>query len=131
MVRRSTAESLTNPVLPRAARAANALGRYAVVRGLVGGLSTRLRLHRLAGTLPAHPMPNPLIIVGLPRSGTTLLRRLIAQDPDRRSAPFWEVNFPLPAGDRPPGAGSDPRIRAGAAALRAMCWTAPGRTGGC
>ncbi len=104
------------------------LGRYATVRGIVAGLTNRLRLQRLTLERPEilrRPLPRPLIIVGLPRSGTTLLHRLIAQDPNRRSAPFWEVNFPLPPADRPPGHGPDPRIRSGAAAIKAMYWIAP------
>jgi hypothetical protein len=104
------------------------LGRYATVRGIITSLATRLRLQRLPTEQPGvfdRPVPQPLIIVGLPRSGTTLLHRLIGQDPHRRSAPFWEVNFPLPHGDRPGTGRSDPRIRSGAAAIKTMYWIAP------
>jgi hypothetical protein len=66
-----------------------------------------------------------LIIVGLPRSGTTVLHRLIAQDPGRRTAPFWEVNYPLPQGDVRSDGKPDPRSKSGAAAIRAMYWIAP------
>jgi hypothetical protein len=104
------------------------LGRYATVRGLVTSMANRLRLQRLTLEQPGdfdRPVPAPLIIVGLPRSGTTLLHRLIAQDPGRRYAPFWEVNLPLPQGDVPPDGKPDPRIKSGAAAIKAMYWIAP------
>lgn len=38
----------------------------------------------------------PLIIVGLPRTGTTLLQRLLAQDPQFYSMPWWESRYPVP-----------------------------------
>ena len=41
----------------------------------------------------------PLIIAGLPRTGTTHLHSLLAADPALRSLPYWEAQEPLP----PPG----------------------------
>jgi hypothetical protein len=51
----------------------------------------------------------PLVIVGLARTGTTMLHRLLSSDPGLYSARWWEVRFPAPF----PGhdwRGSDPRI---------------------
>ena len=51
----------------------------------------------------------PIFIVGLPRTGTTLLYNLLSQDPSRRVPLSWEVVYPVP----PPQAESyatDPRI---------------------
>jgi hypothetical protein len=105
------------------------LGRFTVVRGIIGSLENRLKVGKLAADQPElfdRPVPAPLVIVGLPRSGTTLLHRLIAQDPAWRSAPFWEVNFPLPDRlDRPPGESLPRRIRNGAAVLRGLYWVVP------
>jgi hypothetical protein len=39
----------------------------------------------------------PLIIAGLPRTGTTHLHSLLAADPALRSLPYWEAQEPLPA----------------------------------
>lgn len=50
------------------------------------------------------PIEKPLIVVGMPRSGTTHLVNLIAADPGRRSLPFWESQEPMPL----PGAGPGP-----------------------
>lgn len=47
----------------------------------------------------------PIFIVGLPRSGTTFLHQLLAQDERMRITPFWEELSPLPDHDpaiRPP-----------------------------
>ncbi|MCI5139215.1 MAG: sulfotransferase [Candidatus Electrothrix sp. AR1] len=39
---------------------------------------------------------NPLFIISLPRTGTTLLQRLLAQDHANRSLLYWEGLFPAP-----------------------------------
>lgn len=51
----------------------------------------------------------PLFVLGLPRTGTTLLFGLLSQDPDHRVPMLWETSMPCP----PPEAAtydSDPRI---------------------
>jgi hypothetical protein len=51
----------------------------------------------------------PLVIVGLARTGTTMLHRLLSCDPGLHAARWWEVRFPAPfPGDD--GRGPDPRI---------------------
>jgi hypothetical protein len=51
----------------------------------------------------------PLVIVGLARTGTTMLHRLLSSDPGLYAARWWEVRFPapLPGYD---GRWPDPRI---------------------
>ena len=59
----------------------------------------------------------PLIIVGMPRTGTTILHELMQLDPDNRLPLTWEADAPCP----PPETASyqsDPRIRAAAKELR-------------
>lgn len=51
----------------------------------------------------------PIFIVGLPRTGTTALHNLMAQDPDNRVPMAWEVMFPSPPPERA-GHDNDPRI---------------------
>jgi len=41
------------------------------------------------------PLNRPLIILGLPRSGTTFLHRLLAMDPRFRSLPMWRLFRPI------------------------------------
>lgn len=56
----------------------------------------------------------PVFIIGMPRTGTTILHDILAQDPANRAPMTWEVMFPSP----PPETAtfhSDPRIEACAA----------------
>ncbi len=41
----------------------------------------------------------PLVIVGLPRTGTTLLQRMLSCDPDLYSMHWWESRYPVPFPD--------------------------------
>lgn len=60
------------------------------------------------------PIKAPIIIAGMPRTGTTHLQNLIAADPAIRSLPYWESVEPVP----PPGEeGIEPRIARTTAAL--------------
>jgi Sulfotransferase family len=92
----------------------NNLSRLTQRRRVVRLLSSRLLLTDL---LHAHPeiaaieIERPLIVVGLPRSGTTHLVNLIAADQRRRALPYWESQEPFPiAGDGPGVDGVDPRF---------------------
>jgi hypothetical protein len=58
----------------------------------------------------------PVFIIGFPRTGTTILHDILAQDPDSRAPLTWETMFPSP----PPEAATfatDPRIAQAAALL--------------
>jgi hypothetical protein len=46
----------------------------------------------------------PLVVTGLPRTGTTLLHNLLACDPDHRVLRFWEALHPVPPGAGGPSA---------------------------
>lgn len=89
------------------------LGRYIIRERLIGLLSARLRfedhLHRFPEALEVELEP-PVIVVGLPRSGTTHLVNLLATDHRFRSLPWWEAREPIPVqGDGPGPDGIDPR----------------------
>ena len=51
----------------------------------------------------------PLFILGLPRTGTTILHELLAQDPANRVPMTWEIMHPWPAPERATYE-TDPRI---------------------
>ncbi len=96
---------------------------YEIVReDLLRLLANRLQM---TAVFQAHPeitaqrIERPLFIVGLPRTGSSILHELMAQDPENRTPMTWEVKFPCP----PPEAAtfhSDPRVAAMAAELAQM-----------
>ncbi len=100
------------------------LGRMILFNDCVRYAANRLRLHDL---LERHPeihdqeIVAPIIVVGLPRSGTTHLVNLLAADPRLRSLPLWESYEPVPV----PGEPDDARYQRGAAAWEAMQQTVP------
>jgi hypothetical protein len=75
------------------------IGRLFARGQIVGLLATRLRLleHRKRNPeLANERVERPLFVLGLPRTGTTILYGLLAQDPAHRSPLAWEVAFPCP-----------------------------------
>lgn len=74
------------------------LGRVGLRGALVNALSTRLLLEQARRERPdsfARQLVPPLIVLGLPRSGTTYLHRLLGLDPASRTLPFWKLRRPL------------------------------------
>lgn len=92
-------------------------------------LRNRLSLTDLITRYPeieAIEIERPLIVVGMPRSGTTHLVNLIAQDPRRRALPYWESQEPIPApGQGPDQFGVDPRFAASKAEHEALMASTP------
>jgi hypothetical protein len=91
----------------------NELSRHTQRSRVIGLLVARLRLNDLLRRYPEIrdiEIDRPLIVVGLPRSGTTHLVNLLAADTRFRSLPFWEIEEPFPRhGDGPGRNGIDPR----------------------
>jgi Sulfotransferase family len=46
--------------------------------------------------IPTRPLAAPIFIAGLPRSGTTFLHGLLAEDPLNRAPRIWEAIYPYP-----------------------------------
>jgi len=59
--------------------------------------------------VPTEAIAAPIFIVGQPRTGTTILYDLLAQDPGLRAPLTWEVDEPCPV-PQPETYHSDPRI---------------------
>jgi hypothetical protein len=90
------------------------VGRIGVFRDITRYATNRLRFEDL---LKRHPeildieIDRPIIIAGLPRSGTTHLLNLIASDRRLRSLPYWESIEPIPIpGEQLDANGVDPRL---------------------
>jgi len=74
-------------------------GRFITRRRFISLLSIRLRAEYFFQRYPAileQPLYPAWIIIGLQRTGTTKLQRLLAADPDHRVIPSWEVINPVP-----------------------------------
>src|SRR5262249_56336613 len=91
-------------------------------------VETRLRPvadRRRYPEIAAEQIVAPIFIVGLPRTGSTLLHHLLAQDPDTRVTQAWEVMYPSPPPTRDTY-DTDPRIERARKQLRWLDWLAPG-----
>ena len=103
-------------------------GRLIAQRDVLRTLENRLRL---VETRKRHPemasgeVRAPLFVVGLPRTGSTILHELLAQDPANRTPMTWEVMWPCPL---PEAArfGDDPRIAKADRYLKATDQLIPG-----
>lgn len=94
---------------------------------LVGLLVNRLRTEdhfRRFPEIAGEEIREPLVIVGLARTGTTMLHRMIACDPRIFSLLWWESRNPAPFPDAKAGR-EDPRIADAAAEVAAMVEGAP------
>ena len=76
----------------------NYFQRSEVKSALVGRLLTQAQFNQL----PQHrdvPIERPIFVMGLPRTGTTALHRLLAADPGHQGLEMWLTQYPQP---RPP-----------------------------
>lgn len=100
----------------------NEIGKLAFEGQIRVNLANRLRVHdwhRTHPELAATTVAAPIVLVGMPRSGTTALSHLLAADPDNRSLLAWEANESIP----PPTTATyrtDPRFEAAKAAPSAV-----------
>lgn len=82
------------------------VGRAVVEATLKRILTNRLLWWNAKKTRPEvfeQPLIAPLVVVGLPRTGTTALHRLLSYDPHGYAPPTWEVWRPLPRPQGPDG----------------------------
>jgi hypothetical protein len=81
--------------------------------------------HKRFPEIEKQSIAKPVFIVGLPRTGTTILHDILAQDPASRAPMTWETMFPSP----PPEAATfetDPRIAQCAATFSEVFDQIPG-----
>jgi hypothetical protein len=81
-----------------------AFGRVAVRWDTLRFLSNLLRLRQEEKADPAiinEPIVRPIFILGLPRSGTTFLHNLLAEDPGNLAPRCWQTLFPYPPATGP------------------------------
>jgi hypothetical protein len=100
------------------------MGRLLANQQIVALLVNRLQLVEFRKRHPdvaQQEIIKPIFIVGLPRTGTTILQALLAQDPASRSPLSWETAFPCP-----PRAGADRRIAESRQQMEMLCKLIPG-----
>ena len=102
------------------------VGRVATRWDVVRFLSNLLRLfdeEQRAPEILAQPIARPIFISGLPRSGTTFLHSLLAEDPANLVPRVWQLIHPYPF--RNSASGLDRRMRRVARQLRLFGLLAP------
>ena len=102
----------------------NLIGKIALRTDLMRTLCSRLFMHRDRQLYPGiarQEIREPLFIVGLPRSGTTLLHTLLAADPEHRAPLTWEVMTPSP----PTRENEKRRIQRATQSCNCLNWLAP------
>jgi hypothetical protein len=102
-------------------------GREFVFGNLVGVLVARLTTQRGLRDRPdalQRPINRPLVITGVPRTGTTALHKLLSVDPQFQGLERWLTAFPMP---RPPRAtwAAHPSYQATVAGIEAFFAGAP------
>jgi hypothetical protein len=108
--------------------ALNANGRGAQRERTIGLLINRLNLQ---AWLERHPeihdeeLEVPLVVCGLPRTGTTMLHRLLASDPELLAVLWYECRYPAPF-EGNDWTESDARIPAAEEEVRQMLEAVPG-----
>src|SRR5213592_3891721 len=103
----------------------NLIGKIALRTDVLQTLCSRLQVERdrqLYPNIAQQEIHEPLFIVGLPRSGTTLLHSLLAADPEHRCPLMWEVRSPSP----PTVADEKRRIQRATRNCKFFDWLAPG-----
>jgi Sulfotransferase family len=74
-------------------------GRERILTDVTDALGRRLQVHAYIQAHPEvldTPVERPLIILGMPRTGTTVISYLLDQDPARRSLLHWQCVDPIP-----------------------------------
>jgi hypothetical protein len=95
------------------------LGRVIARTDVLSALENRLQLNDWQQRHPeiaAERVERPVVIIGMGRTGTSILHDLLAQDPANRVPLTWEVERPCPPPERATHA-FDPRIAAADAQL--------------
>ena len=95
---------------------------------LVDSLATRLAAQdhfRRDPEILEERIEAPLVVVALPRSGTTHLHRLLASDPAVQAVLWWECRSPAPRPGSDWERGTDPRIADAHAQVKAILEARP------
>jgi hypothetical protein len=104
------------------------LGCIIARKSIVDLLVNRLEMtdvHRQHPEIARGRIQRPIFVIGMPRTGTSILHELLAQDPANRTPLSWEVAKPCPPPERETYE-TDPRIAKVDAQLAQTDWLIPG-----
>ena len=97
------------------------MGRWMSRRMILRLLEVRIQLADYLAADPGtldEPIHQPIFVIGAPRTGTTVMHGLLAQDPAHRAPEGWELLRPVPPPHPDPGIrAADPRIALAGAEL--------------
>jgi hypothetical protein len=102
----------------------NLIGKIALKTDVLEILCARLKIGRdrqLYPNITRQEIREPLFIIGLPRSGTSVLHRLLSADPEHRCPLMWEVRSPSP----PTGVDEKRRIQSATQNCKFFNWLVP------
>jgi hypothetical protein len=102
----------------------NLIGKIALKTDVLETLCARLQMERdrqLYSDITRQEIRELLFIIGLPRSGTSLLHRLLSADPEHRCPLMWEVRSPSP----PTRAHEKRRIQSATQSCKFFNWLVP------
>ena len=100
------------------------LARQAVLRTLESRLQL-IAARKRHPEMEEEAIRRPIFIVGLPRTGSSILHELLALDPESRAPLTWEVMWPMPFPEAA-HAQDDPRIAKAARQLQGVDQLIPG-----
>lgn len=90
----------------------NTFGKLSFKRGIQRAADSRFLIERSLAERPSirqSAIDSPLFVIGMPRTGTTVLHALLSQDPANRCPRCWECLLPHPA-STPADYYANPRI---------------------
>lgn len=98
---------------------------WGMVVGVLRGRAQAIAAMKANAGFDARPVLSPVVITGVPRTGTTALHRLLAVDPRFQGLQTWLLDSPMP---RPPVRdwGDNPAYRRTMTALEAQYAALPG-----
>ena len=102
----------------------NLIGKIALKLDVLETLCARLQMEQdreLYPNISRQEIRQPVFILGLPRSGTSVLHRLLAADPQHRAPLMWEVRSPSP----PTHASEKRRIQSATQSCSLFNWLVP------
>ena len=97
------------------------MGRWMSRRMILRLLEVRIQINDYLAADPGtldEPIDQPIFVIGAPRTGTTVMHGVLAQDPAHRAPEGWELLRPVPPPDPDPEIrAADPRIALAGAEL--------------